>query len=92
MQTRETETGTEGFCNKCGEWWPLSTLFFLRREGKYRSPCIACIDEKRRQTNETKLCCVPGCTNPRYHWRFSRCYEHRSYFVNVIQPREAAKQ
>lgn len=75
---RDTEFGPEKFCNQCQEWWPATDEFFFKSsKGYLRSPCKACIDDKRRKTNALKPCCVPGCNNPRYHWRFSRCKQHQ---------------
>jgi hypothetical protein len=54
----------EKLCRKCGEWWPATTEFFHRSAiGNLRSPCKACIDEKRREL-VTKPCCVEGCEQP----------------------------
>ena len=61
----------EKWCNKCKDYWPAD--FFPNGH----SPCRACIDEKRQETNAAKLCSVPGCKNPRDKWRYSRCKEHR---------------
>lgn len=90
---RTADDGTiEKLCRKCGEWWPATDEFFFRNprnKVNFRSPCKACIAEKRQQTNAVKPCCVPGCTNPRYSWRYSRCYEHR-YHEAVAKPRREA--
>lgn len=72
----------EKLCHKCGEHWPATDEFFYRstrNRSNFRSPCKACIDEKRRETGAVKPCCIPGCNKPRYHWRYARCYEHRQY-------------
>lgn len=77
---RVVDGETEKFCRVCKEWWPADDEFFPRSprdKSRFRSPCKCCIDERRRATNETKPCCVPGCNNPRYSWRYSRCWEHR---------------
>ena len=70
-------------CGKCGESLPDTEEFFYWNEkhDALRSPCKACIQEKRYETNVAKPCCVPGCTNPRYKnrsglYRDSRCREH----------------
>ena len=75
-------------CGKCGEWWIASTEFFPRLpNGSFHSPCRACTDERRREMAATKPCAVKGCTNPRYHWRYARCWEHRQYLKVNPQPR-----
>ncbi len=75
--TRIVDGEVEKFCHKCSEWWPATDEYFYRSTCKnLRSPCKACIDEKRREL-ASKPCCVPGCNQPRYHWRYARCYEHR---------------
>ena len=81
MPSRDTEFGREKFCNVCGDWWPESDEFFYRqpetKNHNLRSPCKACIEDKRRITNAVTPCCVPGCTEPRCHWRLSRCRKHQ---------------
>lgn len=64
----------EKFCRQCQEWWPATDEFFYRsaRSGNFRSPCKACIADHRRKTWKEKPCCVPGCNQPRYHWRYAR--------------------
>jgi hypothetical protein len=75
----------ERYCRKCKDWWPNTSEFFYYNKARdgFRSPCKACIADKRAQTNEVTLCCVPGCTNPRYLSKGgkyqSRCWEHRLY-------------
>lgn len=66
-------------CRKCGEFWPETDEFFCRnpRNGVLRSPCRACIDEKRAETNAVTACAVPGCQQPRYSGRYSYCWDHR---------------
>ena len=92
-QTRETEYGTEKQCGKCKEWWPDTNEFFPRSaNGILRSPCKACIDEKRRETNTVKPCCVPGCTNPRYYWRYSRCKQHQREYGQLRYRRKKQVQ
>ncbi|MAS33532.1 MAG: hypothetical protein CL610_05970 [Anaerolineaceae bacterium] len=70
-------------CSKCGEQWPATTEFFYfdRQYDTLRNPCIACVEEKRKETNATTPCCVAGCDKPRYvgrsgNRRYSRCTEH----------------
>jgi len=71
----------EKLCRKCGECWPATPEFFFAKLDSlgYRrlsSPCKACIMEKRRETNRTKVCCVEGCNNPRHpKGRYSRCID-----------------
>lgn len=81
-------------CGKCGECLPDTEEFYYYNEKRdgFRSPCKACIQEKRYATNVAKTCCVPGCTNPRYVtrtgvYRNSRCWEHR-YHEAVTKPRK----
>lgn len=66
-------------CRKRGETWPATTEFFYRdsKTGNYISPCKACQYEKRAESNAVTPCAVPGCDEPRHHWRASYCYEHR---------------
>jgi len=78
----------ELLCHQCGEWWPATDEYFPRLpNGKLHSPCKACTDEHRRFVTALKPCCVPGCTNPRYHWRYARCWEHRLYLKVNPNPR-----
>lgn len=83
---------TEKLCLKCGEWWPATTEFFYRahKGGYLRSPCKACISEQKQLTNQSRPCCVPGCSNPRHRRKSGvydhRCYEHR-YHEAVAKPR-----
>ena len=84
------------FCRKCGEWWPDTEEFFYRSvRGGLRSPCKACIAEKKQQTNATKPCCVPGCNNPRYQRKSGvydhRCWEHR-YWKHVGKAKREARK
>lgn len=75
-------------CLKCGEYWPETDEFFPRLpNGHLHGPCKACIDERRREVAATKPCVIPGCTNPRYHWRYARCWEHRAYLQVNPHPR-----
>lgn len=98
-QIRTVDGIRERQCRKCGEWWPDTTEFFYFYDTGHtslRSPCKACIEEKRYETNQVKPCCVPGCTNPRYPcksglYRNSRCWEHRYHKV-VAKPRKAARK
>lgn len=66
-------------CRKCKEYWPATAEFFFRsaKNGNLRSPCKACISEKRAATNAVKPCAVAGCDQPRYSPRYSYCWEHR---------------
>jgi hypothetical protein len=78
----------EKFCHKCGECLPATDEYFQRRaNGRFYSPCKLCMDEQRLTLFETKPCCVPGCKNPRYHWRYARCWEHRAYLQVNPHPR-----
>ena len=79
-------------CGKCGEWWPDTEEFFYRsNRGYLRSPCKACIIEKKQQTNASQTCCVPGCNNPRHQRKSGiydhRCWEHR-YYQMVVKPKK----
>ena len=81
-------TVQEKLCLRCGEYWPETDEYFPRRKnGRLYSPCKCCIDERRLDMSETKSCVVPGCTNPRYHWRYARCWEHRQYLKVNPNPR-----
>lgn len=83
----------EKLCHKCGEYWPATEEFFYRSvEGYLRSPCKACTDDHRRTVTALKPCCVPGCTNPRYYWRYARCWEHRSYLQVNPHPRKYTRR
>jgi len=65
-------------CLKCGEMLPADEEFFFRnKEGCLYSPCKACQAEQRAERNQTKLCCIPGCKNPRHSKHTARCQEHR---------------
>lgn len=90
-----TDDAPEKLCLKCGECWPATEEFFFRAvKGYLRSPCKACIAEKKVATNAVKPCCVPGCTNPRYQNKNGvythRCWEHR-YYVAVTKPAKLAE-
>ncbi len=75
-------------CHKCGEFWPETDEFFPRLvTGKLNGTCRACIDDRRHELAETKTCCVPGCNQPRYYWRYARCWEHRRYLTINPHPR-----
>ncbi len=88
MPIREGKFGPEKLCNKCGYWWAATNEFFPRLpNGSFHSPCKACVDERRQEVAKTKPCCVPGCNNPRYHWRYARCWEHRAYLAINPNPR-----
>lgn len=66
------------YCFGCDEWWPADAEFFSidRATGAVRRDrCLACQAEAR-QKHGLKACIVPGCPNPRAHWRFARCTEH----------------
>jgi len=79
MAVRKGEFGDEKYCHQCEDWWPDDDEFFYKDSvSKTRkSPCKACIEEQRAKTNAVKLCCVPGCNQPRCHWRLSRCRTHQ---------------
>lgn len=88
MTSRQTEFGPEKLCLKCGEWWPeTSEFFYSSPKGRLRSPCKACVEERRAETNAVKPCCVPGCTEPRYYWRYSRCRKHQQELNRKHYPR-----
>lgn len=85
-------------CGQCGDWWPDTAEFFHRNKkgDGFRSPCKACIQERRYATNKVATCCVPGCHNPRAAtrsgvYRNSRCREHR-YYVAVTKRRQLEVQ
>jgi len=77
MPSRRTKYGDEKYCNICEDWWPKTEEFFYKKEGVLCSPCKACIEDQRRKTNAVTPCCVPGCSEPRCHWRLSRCRKHQ---------------
>lgn len=65
-------------CGKCGEFLPDTKEFFYSnpQHDGFKSPCKACVIEKKQHTNATRPCCVPGCTNPRRQ-RKSGLYDYR---------------
>lgn len=73
----------EKLCHQCGEYWPKADEFFFKKrspvDGRwlYSSPCKACREEKRRERNRTRPCCIAGCTNPRESAYTHRCKEHK---------------
>ncbi len=84
-------------CRQCGEWWPSTDEFFHRStQGTFRSPCKACIQERRYETNTRQTCCVPGCNQPRRVTkeglpRYSRCEKHeREHAKRHYKPRPRA--
>lgn len=83
---------TEKRCSTCGEYWPETQEFFRFRFGRFDQQCKACADEKTRRTNRVKLCCYPGCANPRYADHYTRCYEHRYYAIKVKAMNEQVYQ
>jgi len=81
------------YCAKCDDWWPETDDFFSRLpNGRLHGPCKACIDDQRRKMAANTPCCVPGCTNPRYHWRYARCWQHRLYLNVNPNPRTYRKR
>jgi len=87
------EEAAEKICLKCKEPWPATDQFFGRLpNGRLHGPCKACVDDRRREMAATTPCCVPGCTNPRYHWRYARCWEHRLYLAVNPNPRTYRKR
>lgn len=95
---RETELGTEQFCEHCpdgGYWWPLTSEFwYFRPNGKTNGPCIACQAEHRaRLANEP--CCVPGCSQPRHPMAArtnSRCIEHMREYAREQHRKKQKRQ
>lgn len=82
----------EKLCLQCGDYWPETVEFFPHTAGGgFSSPCKACISETRQRVTSQRPCIVPGCGKPRYHWRRSRCYEHRDIKIEGIKRGRAAK-
>lgn len=68
-------------CGKCGTYWPRTAEFFYRgTDGKYHSPCRACVLEQKQQMHATRPCAVKGCTAPRHQFPSGKytsyCTEH----------------
>jgi hypothetical protein len=54
-------------CGKCGESWPeTAEFFYCGSDGRFHSPCIACIQEQKQEMHATRPCAYPGCPNPRH--------------------------
>ena len=88
---RTTEFGEEKYCHKCKDWFPNTDEFFFVQRGKLRSPCKACIQEKRFTL---KVCCVEGCNQPRKMLACrpgSRCVTHERQYRADYRLRKAVK-
>lgn len=57
----------ERYCRKCDEWWPEDEEFFYHdKEGRFGTPCRACIQEQKQQASAVLPCSFAGCCNPRH--------------------------
>lgn len=94
---RETDYGcTERYCRKCAEWWPEDAEFFYRGvDGKFGTPCRACIQEQKQQASAVLPCSAPGCNNPRHRSRNGRytsyCPDHQYHKRKVAAAAQAAQ-
>lgn len=83
----------EILCGKCREVWPATDEYFTRRaNGKFYSPCKACVQEKRFATNAVEPCCVPGCGEPRAVYYSSRCAKHLREQNEAVYARKVARK
>lgn len=69
------------YCGKCETYWPRTEEFFYRgSDGKFHSPCRACIQEQKQAMHATRTCAVEGCPNPRHQSASGRytsyCEDH----------------
>lgn len=54
-------------CKKCQTEWPRTgEFFYLTSDGRYNSPCRACILEQKQEMHAVTPCTVEGCNNPRH--------------------------
>ncbi len=95
---RETDYGcTERYCRKCNEWWPEDEEFFYRTtDGRFGTPCRACIQEQKQEASATLPCSKVGCDNPRHRSTNGRytsyCTDHlwhkqkKAAVAQAVQP------
>lgn len=77
-ESREPDTW---YCRKCETYWPRTEEFFYRgSDGKFHSPCRACIQEQKQSMHAVRTCAVAGCPNPRHRSASGRytsyCEDH----------------